>query len=356
MQHKRILLITENLGSGGAERQLCLLASLLKEKKYDVKVLTYGKALFYLPDLQVNDVEHIYLKQAENKWLRMFYFVRAFYKYKPTTIISFLPSANIVCCLARLFYKSMLIVSERSHTKKSVRSLCLLRLYNLADYVVTNSYAEAENLAKLYSRLTHKLRTIVNAVDPVQFSPASMPKNNLIRRIICVGRIIPSKNVINFIEAITIVKQECFDFKVDWYGKICSEEYVQQVYDKVKETGCGDIFCIHEPSRSIQDEYRKSDIFCIPSYLEGYPNVIVEAMSCGLPIICGNICENPRIVTENVNGFLFDPYNVESMVEVLKKILLLNNSELHDMGQKNRAKVLKENTEVNFVEKYINLI
>ena len=52
------------------------------------------------------------------------------------------------------------------------------------------------------------------------------------------------------------------------------------------------------------------DAFCLPSFKEGYPNVIVEAMSCELPVLCSKICENPVIVEDNINGFLFDPHNI----------------------------------------------
>ncbi|WP_303014629.1 glycosyltransferase family 4 protein [uncultured Bacteroides sp.] len=355
-QNERVLLITENLGSGGAERQLTLLAVLLKSRGYDVKVLTYGEVLFYLPYLQANNVEHIFLKQARNKWIRVFSFVKAFHKYKPTAIISFLPSTNMACCLARLFYKAKFIVSERSHTIKSAKSMFMLKLYKLADLVVTNSYSEAENLAGLAPGLSNKLRTIVNAVDNEKFRPALTLSDNNPKRIICVGRVIPYKNILNFIEAINIVRNEGLSFQVDWFGKQYDKVYVQKVLDKIKDLDCGDIFSLHEPSEVIQKEYQQSDIFCLPSYLEGYPNVIVEAMSCGLPVICSNICDNSHIVKDKENGFLFNPNDVSSIVIALKKILQLEVSELHSIGQKNRDKVIKENSEENFVRKYIDLL
>lgn len=57
------------------------------------------------------------------------------------------------------------------------------------------------------------------------------------------------------------------------------------------------------PNQSIEVEYRKADVFCLPSLYEGYPNVVAEAMSCGLPILCSNVCENPYIVEEGAMAF-----------------------------------------------------
>ena len=348
--------MTENLGSGGAERQLCLLAILLKKKGYDVKVITYGKSLFYLQYLQDNKVEHIFLKRASNKWFRVAYFVKVFRINKPTTVVSFLPSTNMACCLASLFYKAKVIVSERSHTTKSSKSLFMLFLYKLATFVITNSYSEAKNIRAIAPLLSHKIKKIVNSVNSDKFTPVIANNKNHHKRIICVGRVIPCKNILNLLDAINIVRAENRHFCVDWFGEQYDKDYVQKVLKKIKDLKCCDIFRLHKSSMTIQEEYQKSDIFCLPSLYEGYPNVIVEAMSCGLPVICSNVCENPSIITNNVNGFLFDPNSITSIVDALKKILSLNDSELHNIGQRNRAKAIKENSEESFVNKYIDLI
>ena len=353
---RRVLLMTENLGSGGAERQLCLLAVLLKNKGYDVKVITYGKSLFYLQYLQDNTVEHIFLNQARNKWLRVAYFVKLFLINKPTTVVSFLPSTNMACCIASLFYKTKVIVSERSHTIKSGKSLFMLYLYKLATFVVTNSYSEAKNIRIIAPWLSDKIRTIVNAVNSDKFTPAIEKNKNHFKRIICVGRVIPCKNILNLLDAINIARAENIYFHVDWFGEQYDKDYLKKVLKKIDDLKCCDIFRLHKPSMTIQDEYQKSDIFCLPSLYEGYPNVIVEAMSCGLPVICSNVCENPHIITDSINGFLFDPNSITSIVDTFKKILSLNDSELHNIGQRNRAKVIEENSEESFVNKYIDLI
>lgn len=43
------------------------------------------------------------------------------------------------------------------------------------------------------------------------------------------------------------------------------------------------------PNQSIEVEYRKADIFCLPSLYEGYSNVVAEAMSCELPLLCSSV-------------------------------------------------------------------
>lgn len=113
---------------------------------------------------------------------------------------------------------------------------------------------------------------------------------------------------------------------------------------------------LHDPNQKIEEEYRKADIFCLPSLFEGYPNVVAEAMSCGLPILCSNVYENPYIVEEGVNGFLFDPKNPVEMADAIKKMVSLSYENRKEMGKRNRQLCLKRNTEEVFLKSYVELI
>ena len=86
---KRILCLIENLGSGGAERQLTGLAVMLKQQGYEVEVWYYVKNEFYLPYLQDNGVEGRYLHKASNPQKRFFVLRKEIKAYNPDTIISY---------------------------------------------------------------------------------------------------------------------------------------------------------------------------------------------------------------------------------------------------------------------------
>lgn len=78
--------------------------------------------------------------------------------------------------------------------------------------------------------------------------------------------------------------------------------------------------------------YQQADAFCLPSFHEGTPNVICEAMACGLPILCSNVCDNFRYVKDGENGFLFNPNDINSMTEVMQNFLMLSTDNLINMG------------------------
>lgn len=353
---KKILLFTESIGSGGAERQLIGLAVMLKRNGYTVKVLTYFKSQFFEKYLEENDIEYLLDAKAFNRITRLYHIHKDIKEFAPDVIISYLSSPNKTVCLLKPFHNFKLIVSERNTTVKwGINEAILFNLYRLADYVVPNSFFEGTNIKEKKSFLKDKIIPITNFVDVEKFKPGNSIHNN-IPLILCVGRLTEQKNILNFLEAISILKVRGLIFKVKWYGTHSYIEYSNKVHYKIKKLDLGSFIEIHEPSQNILEEYQFADIFCLPSIREGYPNVLCEAMSCGLPVVCSNVCENPKIVKDNVSGYMFDPLNVNDIANCIEKMLKLNISDRREMGLRNRENMINNNSMEVFVKKYIKII
>ena len=97
-------------------------------------------------------------------------------------------------------------------------------------------------------------------------------------------------------------------------------------------------------------------MFCLPSLFEGFPNVVCEAMSCGLPILCSNICDNPLIVEDGGNGILFSPYCAENIADAIIKYINLSEDKKVQMGVRSRELALEKFSSEVFIQKYIDLI
>lgn len=157
--------------------------------------------------------------------------------------------------------------------------------------------------------------------------------------------------------AVHMVKDMGLNVHFDWYGdKKHNAAYFAEIEKEYQKLDIADYMTLHDPNQKIEEEYRKADIFCLPSLFEGYPNVVAEAMSCELPILCSNVYENPYIEEEGVNGFLFTPKNVEEIANAIKKMAELTLEERHDMGMRNRQLCLQRNTEEAFLKSYVELI
>lgn len=355
---ERILLITESLGSGGAERQLCGLANSLTKFGYPCRLITYVENQFYEPYLKENNVDYEFVPKLWNKKTRVCNLIKYLQCYKPDVVISFLPSVNISVCLARVFHKCKLIVSERNNnTSVSVKDRVQFNLYRMADYVVPNSYSQGNFINQHFSFLSQKVHPIVNFVDVDKFVPTKNISHNDFPRIITVARYTTQKNCMTFLKAVKIIKEKKLKVHFDWFGsKSFDSAYYSQVEQMMYELGIDDYITLHDSNKDIVVEYQKSDAFCLPSLFEGYPNVVVEAMSCGLPIACSKVFDNPFIVKDGINGFLFNPENPKKIAEALEKLISLSTEDRILMGQRNRESRLKVNSIERFSESYIELI
>lgn len=356
---KKILCLIESIGSGGAERQLTGLAVMLRHRGYDVEVCYYINRDFYRPFLQDNGVESCFLEEASSSRKRFQVLKKHIKAYKPDTVISYSASPSMITCLLKLTgARFNLIVSERNTTQVlNSRERLRFFLYRWADQIVPNSQSQGDFINKHFLNLSGKVNVITNFVDTEKFSPATeIRTEHDVTRMVCVGRLMPQKNVPHFIEAIDKVVGDGYKIHVDWFGLDLQDAYSAECNNAIKCLGLEDVFVFQAPSPTIQDEYRKSDVFCLPSYYEGFPNVLCEAMSCGLPVLCSRVCDNPNIVDEGNNGYMFDPHSINDMVTTIEKYLDLNIENKKDMGVKSREIAIGMFSTESFIRKYLSII
>lgn len=356
---KRILLVIENLGSGGAERQLTGLAVMLKQRGYEVEVAYYIKKEFYLPFLLENEVKVKYLSEAANPHTRLFAISRYIKNWNPDTIITFSESLGMIASLLKfLGLKYRLIVSERNTTQQlNRREKIKFFFYRWADVIVPNSQSQATFITNHFSKLTRKVKVITNFVDTDKFSPSHEPitKHDVLK-MVCVGRLMPQKNLPRFIEAIAKVLRDGYKVYVDWYGQDLEDVYSKEVHNEIVKSGIGESFIFHSPSDRIQEKYRDADVFCLPSLYEGFPNTLCEAMSCGKPVLCSHVCDNPNIVAEGKNGLTFDPLSSDNIADTIEKYISLPEMTRYDMGRLSREIAVNMFSQESFIQKYINIL
>ena len=86
--------------------------------------------------------------------------------------------------------------------------------------------------------------------------------------------------------------------------------------------------------------YQWADVFLHTSDFEGTPNVVMEAMACGLPIVTTNVGDTQELVDDGITGFLFELDNTAGMVNALKRIA--NDQHIRKtMGQSARESISK---------------
>lgn len=355
---KKILLFIDSLGAGGAQRQMVGLAVMLKQRGYDVSVATYHDERFYIDTLLDAGVPYVYLKSANDSKKRIWAVAKYIRKVRPEWVIAFLATPSIVASIAHIFNRSFrLIVSERNTTQSIGRNERIrFHLFRTADYVVSNAYAQTRFIEEHFPWLREKALTVVNFVDTEYFHPVERSRSEE-PEIMVAASIWAPKNTLGLICAVRLMRDAGVRFHISWYGKVEGEaEYFRQCAELIRELGVGESISLLEKTKQIIDKYQQADYFLLPSFYEGTPNVICEAMACGLPIACSDVCDNSRYVHSGENGVLFDPKDTMGIARGIAKLLALGEEEYKRYCCNSRKQAVAFFSKKRFVESYIELI
>lgn len=335
----KISMLIDSLCPGGAQRQFVSLANGLKERGYEVTIFCYHENSFFrsalIPDIPVR------VAVGKSGILRKIRILREFARTSADVAISFLDTPNFLnACLGIIFPQVRRIVSERNLDPDVLpwKKKVLFGFYRFVDRIVANSLAQTKKLSENI-RIRHKVDYIVNMVDTARFQPSleqrefTGPLKGLI-----IGRYTPTKNLSLLVEWSGRFLRPGVSF--DWYGDqfladVSPENNYRKMSARLDELSVASIR-LHGPHSNTPSLYWDYDFFCLPSFHEGTPNVICEAMASGLPILCSDISDNSSLVTEGVNGFLFDPHSLKSFDQALCRLLLLTAVQRQLMSRVNR--------------------
>ncbi|MEW5692977.1 MAG: glycosyltransferase [Candidatus Hydrogenedentota bacterium] len=221
---------------------------------------------------------------------------------------------------------------------------------NQAKLLTANSRELIDAMAALGASPA-KFRTIIYSCDPDKFKPnndlrvrertkLNIPETSTV--LLFIGRFVPKKGLEYLIRALPYIINERDDFVLVIIGGGDLENRIKGI---VKELNLEKyvIFLGIVPTKDLILYYNMSDIFITPAVkepIDGLNVVVVEAMSCGKPVVATNVSGNPLIVKDGENGLLVDEKDPMALSKAILK--MLNNPELRKkMGESGRDYVVK---------------
>lgn len=198
---------------------------------------------------------------------------------------------------------------------------------------------------------------IHNSVDTNLFSPIKKgEKENVI---LYSGRLVANKGINYLINAMPHILKEFPDSKFVFVGPGNPNYYQSEIKKKgINDKNFEFAGYIKDQSHLI-DYYRDSSIYLAPTLYENLPIRVLEAMSCGLPVVASNVCAIPEVVNDGVNGFLTEPRSVDQIVE--STCVLLGDRKLRQKIGLEARKTVVENFNLSHcasqtLEKYQKVI
>ncbi len=205
-----------------------------------------------------------------------------------------------------------------------------------------------------------RIHLITNFVDSERFSPAGREEQEALRRelsfegktvINFTGRIVERKGLYLLLNAAALNEKLFSSGLIVVAGTGPDEGRIKElakrlgIKEKIRFIGHSNM-----PERYLQ----ASDIFVLPSYHEGMPNSLLEAMACGLPVIASRIGGVVDIVEDGKSGILFDPGDVSGLASAMSRVL--EDGELRQsLGKEARKRVVENFSIDRIADEYIKL-
>ena len=211
-----------------------------------------------------------------------------------------------------------------------IQSYYRLTLQNLKRCARLVVLTEAD--AKLWRQHFDHVCVIPN---PVTFYPDiidDIPKDP--GRIIFVGRFNREKRIDRLITAFSLIADKYPEWHVDIFGDGNEKAHL---LGQIKSCGMDNRIVIHEPTKQIFDEYKRSEMLVLCSEHEASPLVLVEAMACGVPCVSMDCPNGPReIIKDGETGLLVRDGDVKDLA-LKMEWLITHERERKEMGQKARV-------------------
>ncbi len=182
-----------------------------------------------------------------------------------------------------------------------------------------------------------KLVVVPNWIDATPYLKLERKvRRDLPFRILFVGWIVREKGVFDLMNAVSR-HPGLRDVEVDLLG---GGRSVREMREQATALGVGERLHLHGWKGDVEKLafYQRADVLVLPSYAEGFPNVILEAMASGLPVVTTPVGGIPDVVRDRVNGLLVPVGDVSSLADALAELKDHRETGV-EMGARNREAV-----------------
>ena len=175
-----------------------------------------------------------------------------------------------------------------------------------------------------------KIHVIGNGVDASVFHPVKMAAARqqlglpLEKKIILsVGQLIERKGIHHLVDALAKLASWRDDVQLTLVGSHHDAAYVKRIKEQVACLGLGEAVCFAgpQPHSALPMWYSACDLFCLASNREGWPNVLLEAMACGKPVVASAVWGIPEVVCSPDYGILVDRVDGEGFAKAIQQAL-----------------------------------
>lgn len=352
MNKKKILFILPSLKAGGAERVVSFLAKNLDQNVFETKIAVVGFKKDAVYNIDNLDVTFFNQNRLFNGVYPLYKFIKI---HKPDIVFGTIRHVNILLGFFNLIFRNVcFIVREASvistmlkfsNSKQYIPSFLIKFLYNHLDAIVCQSNDIQKDLQIMYGLQKDKLVVINNPITiEADLPPKRMTFSNKIR-FITIGRLSKEKGHQRILLGLKSIKNYDYSYHIIGDGPLKEE-----ISEFAKTLGIRDKIEFISYTKDVSTYLGNSDFYLQGSYVEGFPNALLESCYMGTPAIAFNCPGGTKeILTPTSNGYLVN--NEEEFKQTLELINVHNQFLRNEV----RKSVTKKFSKTKILNEYQNL-
>lgn len=336
MNKFKVLVITNPLNhEGGVVNYYNLFFKHFDSEKWELEHHSIGSRayLFYYPKLKrlvypfyyIYDVLRFIILLGFNKKIKIV-------QVSPSLIPVPLVRDGLLVFIAKLLGKKVVVFYRgwKLPTLNRIKNSSYLKYLfnsvfqkNTKQVVLASSFKK--DLQDLMEKNKNEIYVTKTAIDKTDVVTTFSAKNDDSTAVLFLGRIQNLKGINELVEAICQLnkQQQLSDFKFSIVGHEDKVGYIKELQQKLNKNGVSKEI-VSFPGRVVgQDKfqmYASNDVFILPSYTEGCPNSVLEALASGLYCITTDVGALPDIIVPTENGLLIEPKSVQDIIDALLKV------------------------------------
>ncbi len=317
----KIIFVLPSLAAGGAERILSYVAQNLDDQQFEVTLLItgYEKDTVY----QLENLHIVYLNKP--RVLKAFGSLFQYFRtHKPDIVVSSIVHLNTMIAFMSPYFRKTKFVSREAnvltvlnehnpYTNSAFPKAMIVLAYKLVDCIICQSKDMQKDMIANYKVPTSKTVLINNPITKEFKLKASVRNSSNPIKFITIGRLSKEKGHERLINVLSQLK---FPFH---YTIIGSGNEKDSIFEMLDNKGLTKNITYISFTKNVETYLAESDLFLQGSYVEGFPNVLIESCVVGTPILAFNAPGGlDEIIESGKNGYVAD--TMEEYLNYLNQI------------------------------------
>jgi glycosyltransferase involved in cell wall biosynthesis len=336
----RIFFILPTLDGGGAEKNAINIINSLDANRFDTRLIVCGGQNTYIKLLR-DDITIENLNKSRvlaTLWKLLFIFS----KEKPNIVFSTSEHVSFLVTIIKIITIQKYINIVRFPTLPSNKlgvhlKAKLLLFFNTyisrkADFIIAQSNMMNKEIKNILKVPAHKVITIPNLVNKEQIQLLSQTSVSVYNKkdfnLVAVGTLYSVKGFDILIQSIPIVQKIISNVKLHILGKESVEKgYKEYLDEMISQNGLKDIVVFHGLQLNPYPYMKQADLFILSSIKEGFPNVVLESLTVGTPVVVTDCVDFSTIIIEGKNGCIVQKNNIKALAEGVIKVRHLGKTD-----------------------------